>query len=266
MVKKVSVATVRAAKEQDAPLVMVTAYDFASASICDEAGVDIILVGDSLAMTVLGHSDTLQVTVEQMAYHTLAVAAAKPEALVVADMPWMSYHLSVDETVRNAAKLIRAGAGAVKLEGGAIRAEMIATLSKAEIPVMGHVGLTPQSTNMTGGFKVQGRELNQIEQILLDAKACEQAGCFAIVCEGVPEVVGTKVTEAVDVPVIGIGAGRNTDGQVLVYNDLVGLSNGFRAKFVRTYADSYADQTKAVANFAEDVRSRNYPLEAEIYS
>jgi 3-methyl-2-oxobutanoate hydroxymethyltransferase len=262
----VTVPSVRAAKRRDGhlPLVMVTAYDTPGARIADAAGVDLILVGDSVANTVLGFEDTLQVTVEDLAHHTAAVARAKPASLVVADLPWMSYHLEPVETVRNAATLIRAGARAVKLEGGANRVPMIEALVSAEIPVMGHLGLTPQSINTMGGFRVQGRDQAAAHSLTLAAKAIEAAGCFAVVLEGVPESVGAAITEALDVPTIGIGAGPACDGQVLVFHDLLGLNDRV-PKFVRRYAELGAAATEAVAAFAADVRSGAFPADAEVY-
>src|SRR5947199_3225437 len=210
---------VRASKGSGTPLVMVTAYDAPGASIVDEAGVDIILVGDSLAMVVLGYDDTLQVTIDDMAHHVGAVARARPRALVVGDMPWLSYHVSIEDTVRNAAALVRAGATAVKLEGGRKRVSMIQAIVDSEIPVMGHLGLTPQSVNALGGFKVQGKHAGAVDELLADAAALVDAGCFAIVLEAVPDEVGRLVTESVPVPTIGIGAGPGCDGQVHVFHD-----------------------------------------------
>jgi 3-methyl-2-oxobutanoate hydroxymethyltransferase len=256
---------IRARKGDGTPLVMVTAYDTPSARIADDAGVDIILVGDSVAMVVLGYEDTLSVTIDDMAHHTAAVARAKPKAMVVADMPWMSYHVSREETVRNAARLLRAGASAVKVEGGHKRLEAIGAILAAEIPVMGHLGLTPQSVHMMGGFKVQAKEFDAARALLDDAVALADAGCFSIVLECVPDAVATTVTEAVPVPTIGIGAGANCDGQVLVFHDLLGLNGGRAPKFVRRYADLRTDATAAVAQFADDVRSGQYPSEAETY-
>src|SRR5690606_4796973 len=232
---RITVPWVRSRKVADGadPLVMVTAYDAPGARIADDAGVDMILVGDSLAMVVLGYDDTLSVTVEDMAHHTAAVARARPSALVVGDLPWMSYHVSVEETVRNAAQLIRAGAQCVKLEGGSKRLTMIEALIDAEIPVMGHLGLTPQSMHAMGGFRVQAKESEAALALVADAKALAHAGCFAIVLEGVPDEVARMVTDAVDVPTIGIGAGPRCDGQVLVYHDLLGLEDRTPAKFVR---------------------------------
>jgi 3-methyl-2-oxobutanoate hydroxymethyltransferase len=257
---------IRARKGDGTPLVMVTAYDTPSARIVDDGGADIILVGDSVAMVVLGYDDTLSVTVDDMVHHTAAVARAKPKAMVVADMPWMSYHVSREETVRNAARLLRAGASAVKLEGGRKRLEMVEAILDAEIPVMGHLGLTPQSVHMMGGFKVQAKEFDAARVLLDDAVALAGAGCFSLVLECVPDAVATTVTEAVPIPTIGIGAGAACDGQVLVFHDLLGLNSGRVApKFVRRYADLRGDATSAVAAFADDVRSGRYPSEAETY-
>lgn len=246
-------------------MVMVTAYDAPSARAASEAGVDMILVGDSVAMVVLGYEDTLQVTVDDMAYHIGAVARAKPNAVIVGDMPWMSFHVSTDETLNNAAKLIRAGAQCVKMEGGRKRIPMIEAIRAAEIPVMGHVGLTPQSLNVMGGFKIQARRAGQARSLIDAAKALEAAGCFALVVEGVPDVVGEMVTEAVGIPIIGIGAGPKCDGQVLVYHDVVGLENRFKPKFVRRYGTAFEDQVAAIAEYAADTRAGQFPSEDESY-
>jgi 3-methyl-2-oxobutanoate hydroxymethyltransferase len=265
--KPVTVPSVRAHKVRDGkdPLVMVTAYDAPGARVVDEAGVDMILVGDSLAMVVLGYDDTLQVTVDDIAHHTAAVARTRPKALIVGDLPWMSYHVSTADTVQNAATLVRAGAQCVKLEGGRKRVGMIEALVDAEIPVMGHLGLTPQSVHAMGGFRVQARESEAALQLVADAKALQHAGCFAIVLEGVPDEVAHMVTAALDVPTIGIGAGRDCDGQVLVYHDLLGLEDRMAPKFVRRYADLRGDSVAAVAAFAEDVRSGAFPSDDESY-
>ncbi|MEO6987317.1 MAG: 3-methyl-2-oxobutanoate hydroxymethyltransferase [Aquihabitans sp.] len=247
------------------PLVMVTAYDAPGARIVSEAGIDMILVGDSLAMLVLGYDDTLQVTVDDIAHHTAAVARAKPNPLIVADLPWMSYHLSIEDTVRNAAVLVRAGAQAVKLEGGRKRLPMIEALIDAEIPVMGHLGLTPQSVHAMGGFKVQGKSIDAARLMVDEAKALVHAGCFSIVLEGVPTEVGTMVTDAIEVPTIGIGAGPNCDGQVLVYHDLLGIEDRMKPKFVRRYADLKTASVDAVAAYAADVRSGAFPGPEESY-
>ena len=265
--RPVTVPAVRSRKVRDGaePLVMVTAYDAPGARIADEAGVDLILVGDSVAMVVLGYDDTLQVTVDDLVHHTAAVARAKPRPLIVGDLPWMSYHVSTEETVRNAARLIRAGAEAVKLEGGRKRVPMIEALVEAEIPVVGHLGLTPQSMHAMGGFKVQAKESDAALDLVADAKALAHAGCFAIVLEGVPTEVAAMVTDAVDVPTIGIGAGPSCDGQVLVYHDVLGLEDRLSPKFVRRYADLKAASVEAVAAYAADVRSGAFPGPDESY-
>ena len=258
-------APVVRARKGGTPLVMVTAYDAPSARIADEAGVDLILVGDSLAMVVLGYDDTLQVTTDDMAHHVAAVARVRPRPMVVADLPWLSYHLSIEDTIRNAATLIRAGGQAVKLEGGRKRVPMVSALVDAEIPVMGHIGLTPQSVHAMGGFKVQGKEVGAAEALVADAEALAAAGCFAIVLEGVPDRVAALVTAAIDVPTIGIGAGPWCDGQVLVFHDLLGLQDRVLPKFVRRYAALKDTAVTAIAAFAEDVRGRRFPSDAESY-
>src|SRR5829696_3740227 len=264
---RVTAPSVRARKVRTGsePLVMVTAYDAPGARMADEAGVDLILVGDSLAMVVLGYDDTLQVTIDDMAHHVGAVARAKPRPLVVGDLPWMSYHVSVEDTVRNAARLIKAGATAVKLEGGTKRLPMVRALVDAEIPVMGHLGLTPQSVHALGGFKVQGRRPEAADALVEDALALVDAGVFALVLEAVPAAVARRVTEAVPVPTIGIGAGPACDGQVLVLHDLLGLEDRVLPRFVRRYASLRADGTAAVGAFAADVRSGAFPGADETY-
>jgi 3-methyl-2-oxobutanoate hydroxymethyltransferase len=247
------------------PLVMVTAYDAPGARMADEAGVDLILVGDSLAMVVLGYDDTLQVTIDDMAHHVAAVARAKPRPLLVGDLPWMSYHLSVEEAVLNAAVLVRAGAQAVKLEGGRKRLPVIGAIIDAEVPVMGHLGLTPQSLHAMGGFKVQGKERSAALALVDDAHALEEAGCFSIVLEGVPDEVARMVTDAVSVPTIGIGAGRCCDGQVLVFHDVLGLEDRIIPKFVRRYADLKAAGVAGLSAFAADVRAGRFPADEESY-
>jgi 3-methyl-2-oxobutanoate hydroxymethyltransferase len=264
---KVTVPSVRARKVRTGsdPLVMVTAYDAPGARMADEAGVDLILVGDSLAMVVLGYDDTLQVTTDDMAHHVAAVARARPRPLVIADLPWMSYHVSTEDTVRNAAVLIRAGATAVKLEGGTKRVPAISAIIDAEIPVMGHLGLTPQSINAMGGFKVQAREQSAALALVEDARALEAAGCFSIVLEAVPDDVARMVTDAVSVPTIGIGAGAACDGQVLVFHDVLGIEDRIKPKFVRRYADVKSVAVDAMTRFAEDVRTGRFPSAEESY-
>jgi 3-methyl-2-oxobutanoate hydroxymethyltransferase len=262
---RITAPAVTARKGDGTKLVMVTAYDAPSARIVDAGGVDMILVGDTLAMVVLGYDDTLQVTTADMAYHVGAVARAKPHALVVGDLPWLSYHVSTEDTLNNAAALIRAGAGAVKLEGGRKRLDAIHSILDAEIPVMGHLGLTPQSIHALGGFKVQGKSLEAAHAIVEDAVALAEAGCFAIVLECVPDAVARLVTDSVSVPTIGIGAGRHCDGQVLVFHDLLGLQDWLAPKFVRRYAELGSEATDAVARFADDVRAGRFPSSDETY-
>lgn len=263
----VTVPDVRARKRRrgSPPIVMVTAYDAPFARIVDEAGVDVILVGDSVANNVLGYEDTLQVRTRDLAHHVAAVARARPRALLVGDMPWMSYHLGTRLAARNAARLIRAGARAVKLEGGRRRLDAIRAILDAEIPVMGHVGLTPQSLHAMGGYRVQARELDAAAELLDDARALAAAGCFALVLEGVPDAVAEVVTEAIDIPTIGIGAGPGCDGQVLVLHDLLGLREGASPRFARRYVDLRTPAVEAVASFAADVRSNRFPGAAEGY-
>jgi 3-methyl-2-oxobutanoate hydroxymethyltransferase len=264
MAQQGTVPSVRASKG-GTPLVMVTAYDAPTARIADDAGVDVILVGDSVAMVVLGYEDTLQVTVADMAHHVGAVARARPRALVVADLPWLSYHLSTEDAVRNAAVLIRAGAAAVKLEGGRPRVPVVEALVDAQIPVMGHLGLTPQSVHAMGGYKVQGQQADDAAKLVDDALALAGAGCFAIVLECVPREVARLITAEVPVPTIGIGAGPDCDGQVLVLHDLLGLEDRPRPKFVRRYATAKSDAVAAVAAYAADVRAGAFPSDAESY-
>jgi 3-methyl-2-oxobutanoate hydroxymethyltransferase len=269
-----TVPAIRASKVRGGsdPLVMVTAYDAPGARQAHAAGVDLILVGDSLAMVVLGYDDTLRVSIDDIAHHTGAVArglasspAEGPRPLVIGDLPWMSYHTTVEDAVRNSATLVRAGAQAVKLEGGRKRVPMIEAIADAEIPVMGHLGLTPQSVHAVGGFKVQGRQHHAALELVRDAKALEAAGCFSIVLEAVPDEVARLVTEAVDVPTIGIGAGGDCDGQVLVYHDVLGIEQNIRPKFVRRYAELGEAATGALRAYAADVRGRRFPADAETY-
>ncbi|MDH3707188.1 MAG: 3-methyl-2-oxobutanoate hydroxymethyltransferase [Acidimicrobiia bacterium] len=265
--RKVTAPMVAARRRADGgePLVMLTAYDAPSARQVSAAGADMILVGDSVAMVVLGYDDTLQVTIDDMAHHTAAVARAEPHSLIVGDMPWMSYHVSEEETVRNAATLIRAGAEAVKLEGGRKRLPMIEAIVAAEIPVMGHLGLTPQSVHAMGGFKVQGKKADAALDLVEDAKALAHAGCFAIVLEGIPVRVAEMITASVDIPTIGIGAGGGCDGQVLVYHDVLGIEDRFVPKFVRRYADIGDDSADALSQFVDDVRRGVFPNDEESY-
>ncbi len=247
------------------PIVMITAADYPSGCMIGETDADMILVGDSLAMVVLGYNDTLSVTIDEMAHHTAAVARAKPKQLIVGDLPWMSYHVSTEDTLRNAAKLIRAGAGAIKLEGGSKRVPMIEALMDAQIPVMGHIGLTPQSVHAMGGFRIQGKSAEAAHALVAEAQALQAVGCFAIVLEGVPREVGDMVTAALDIPTVGIGAGPGCDGQVLVLHDLLGMQDDFLPKFVRQYANLKADSITGISAYVADVRSGSFPDDSESY-
>jgi len=248
-------------------LVMLTAYDFPTARLLDAAGCDVLLVGDSVGNNVLGYDSTLPVTMDEMLHHTRAVARGTRRALVVGDMPYMSYQTGRRDALRNAGRFLKeAGAAAVKIEGGRRRADLVRALVEAEIPVMGHVGLTPQSVHLMGGYKVQGKRIDEAQTLVDDARALEEAGAFALVLEGMPETVGRRITEAVGIPTIGIGAGRFCDGQVLVFHDLVGLNTGTLPRFVRRYADLAGVVADAARRFAADVRSGDYPNESETYS
>jgi 3-methyl-2-oxobutanoate hydroxymethyltransferase len=256
---------IRSRKGTGRPIVMVTAYDAPTARVANAAGVDLILVGDSLAMVVLGYNDTLHVTIDDMAHHTGAVARANPTPMIVSDLPWMSYHTGPMDAVRNAAKLVRAGAQAVKLEGGRKRVPVIEAIIDAEIPVMGHLGLTPQSFHAMGGYKVQGKDLDAAQALVDDAHALAESGCFAIVLEGIPDVVAQLITESVAVPTIGIGAGVHCDGQVLVFHDILGFDDRRPAKFVRRYASLEADASDALSAWVADVRTGRFPSDNETY-
>jgi 3-methyl-2-oxobutanoate hydroxymethyltransferase len=263
---KVTTTTIQEKKQRREPITCLTAYDYPSARLVDEAGIDMILVGDSLAMVVLGYENTLPVTMDEMLHHTRAVRRAVKSALVIADMPYASYHLSVEDGVRNAARFVKeAGAEAVKVEGGEKRIDLIHRLHDAEIPVMGHIGLTPQSLHTMGGYKVQGKSLAAIEQLMRDAVALDRAGVFSIVLEGIPREVAAMITAEVSAPTIGIGAGADCDGQVLVLHDILNLTFAQPAKFVRQYGDAAALITNAVTAFKHDVETGAYPNEEESY-
>lgn len=251
---------------KNSKIVCLTAYDYPTARLLDEAGVDVILVGDSLGMVVLGYESTLPVTLEEMLHHTRAVRRGVQRALVVADMPYGSYHADTAESVRNAMRFVKeAGAQAVKMEGGERRLELIARLSEAEIPVMGHVGLTPQSLNALGGYRVQGKTAESAEQLLRDAHAVEAAGAFAIVLEAVPRELAAEITRELRIPTIGIGAGPDCDGQILVLNDMLGLSFGQTPKFARQYANLGQVIGEAVHGYCHNVRRGDFPSDAESY-
>ncbi|MGC2421455.1 MAG: 3-methyl-2-oxobutanoate hydroxymethyltransferase [Candidatus Acidiferrales bacterium] len=252
--------------ETNPKITCLTAYDYPTARLLDEAGVDILLVGDSLGMVVLGYDTTLPVTLDEMLHHVRAVRRGTRRALLVADMPYGSFHVSLEESVRNALRLVKeGGAEAVKVEGGERRIELIARLVEAEIPVMGHVGLTPQSVNAFGGFRVQGKTEDAARQIERDARAVEAAGAFAVVLESIPRELAAGITEKLRIPTIGIGAGPDCDGQVLVFHDLVAFGNERKRKFVRQYANLSADISRAVAEYCEDVRNGRFPSDAESY-
>ena len=258
--RAVTVHDLQGFKDRDERLAMLTAYDYLTAQILDEAGVPAILVGDSLGMVVLGYESTVPVTVDEMLHHTRAVRRGATRALIVGDMPFMSYQGSIDEGMRNAGRFLKeGGATAVKLEGGGPVVDLTGRLTSAGIPVMAHIGLTPQSVNQMGGFKVQGREAEAADRILNDAVSLAQAGAFAIVIEGVPSDLGRKITEAVTIPTIGIGAGPDTDGQILVIQDLLGMTGGRLPRFVKPYADLRSVMTDAVKNYSAEVASGDYP-------
>jgi 3-methyl-2-oxobutanoate hydroxymethyltransferase len=263
---KVTIPFLKQKKQLRQPITAVTAYDYASARLIDEAGLDLILVGDSLAMVMQGHADTLSITLDEMLLYTRGVRRAVKRALLVADMPYGSYHVDNREGVSNALRFVKeAGAEAVKLEGGANRATLVERLTDAEIPVMGHIGLTPQSVHRMGGYKVQGRTLEAMDKLRADAVALQRAGCFAIVLEGMPRELGTILTAELDIPTIGIGAGPDCDGQILVLHDMLSLTFSPPAKFVRRYADIGASIREAIVDYKNDVESRSFPTEEESY-
>jgi 3-methyl-2-oxobutanoate hydroxymethyltransferase len=263
---KVTITTIQDKKQRRERITCLTAYDYANARLVDEAGIDMILVGDSLAQVVLGYDSTLPVTMDEMLHHTRAVRRAVKSAMVIADMPYGAYHGDEKEGVHNAVRFVKeSGAEAVKLEGGAKRVELVKRVLDAEVPVMAHIGLTPQSLHKMGGYKVQGKDFSGIERLIKDAVALDQAGVFAIVLEGVPREVAAMITREVTAPTIGIGAGPDCDGQVLVFHDLVNLTFGESAKFVRRYGDVKSVITNAVEQFKADVVSGGYPSDEESY-
>lgn len=263
---KITVQTLLDKKIKGERITCLTAYDYASARLVDDAGIDIILVGDSLAMTMLGYPNTLPVTVDEMLHHTKAVHRGTKNAFLVADMPYASYHVSWREALSNAARFIKeGGAEAVKIEGGEKRVDLIRRMQDAEIPVVGHIGLTPQSVHVMGGYKVQGKTLRAIEQLMRDAESLDDAGVAFLVLEGIPREVAAMITDEVRTPTIGIGAGPDCDGQVLVFHDLLNLTFAPPAKFVRRYADVASVITDAVESFARDVKEGGYPNDQESY-
>jgi 3-methyl-2-oxobutanoate hydroxymethyltransferase len=264
--RKITTATIREKKFHRDPISCLTAYDYPTARLVDEAGIDIVLVGDSLAMTMLGYENTLSVTVDEMLHHVRAVRRGVKDALLIADMPYGSYHATAEEAIHNAARFVKeAGAEAVKIEGGEKRVDVIRRVIDAEIPVAGHIGLTPQSINMMGGYKVQGKTLNAIEQLMRDAVALDRAGVACIYLEGIPREVAAMITAEVETPTIGIGAGPDCDGQVLVFHDLLNLTFGHAAKFVRRYGDAAALITESVLAFKADITAHQFPNDSESY-
>jgi 3-methyl-2-oxobutanoate hydroxymethyltransferase len=258
--KRVTTAVIREQKKLGQPISMLTAYDYSFARVLDEAGVDMLLVGDSLGNVMLGYQTTLPVTMEDMLHHVKAVCRGVSRAFVVADMPFMSYQVSVEEAVRNAGRFLQeAGAQAVKLEGGQEIEGTVRAIVRAGIPVVGHLGLTPQAVHQLGGYKVQGKEEEAAKKLLADARALEASGAFAVVLECVPEALARKVTKELSIPTIGIGAGAGCDGQVLVTHDMLGLFPGNKAKFVKEYANLYEVITGAVKSYISEVQERNYP-------
>ena len=264
--RKITTATIREKKLQHEPIVCLTAYDYATVRLVDEAGIDIVLVGDSLAMTMLGYENTLSVTVDEMLHHVKAARRGVKDALLIADMPYGSYQVDAKDAIQNATRFVKeGGAEAVKMEGGEKRVDVIRRVIDAEIPVAGHIGLTPQSVNVMGGYKVQGKTLSSIEQLMRDAVALDRAGVACIYLEGIPREVAAMITLEVETPTIGIGAGPDCDGQVLVFHDLVNLTFGHAAKFVRRYGDAAALITESILAFKADVVSRQFPSDAESY-
>jgi 3-methyl-2-oxobutanoate hydroxymethyltransferase len=260
-----TVPAFRQAKQEGKKLVLVTAYDALFTQIVEQAGIEAILVGDSLGVVVQGKADTLSVTMDDMLYHTRLVAGAAQRALVIADMPFLSYQVSVEEAVRNAGRLMQVGAAAVKLEGGTVVADRVEAMTQFGIPVMGHVGMTPQSVHCYGGYKVQGKDRNAAERLLADAKALEAAGAFAVVLEAIPSALAKLITETLTIPTIGIGAGPYCDGQILVLHDLLGLFDGFGPKFLKPYAHLKTEALTALRRYKEDVEQGQYPSESESY-
>ena len=264
--EKVSAPSLRSSKQRGERLVCLTAYDYPTARIVDEAGIDIILVGDSLGNVVLGYGNTVPVTLDEILIHLKAVRRAVQRALLVADMPYGTFHTGDDDAVRNALRLVKeGGAEAIKLEGGHKRVKLVKRLVDEEISVMGHIGLTPQSINQLGAYRVQGKTAKAAQQLIDDARAMEDAGAFAVVLEVVPREIARMITESISIPTIGIGAGVHCDIQVLVLHDMLGLSFGKQARFVRPYANLREVMTDAVSRYADDVRNGTYPSEAESY-
>ncbi len=264
--EKITIPKIAEKKRKSEKITMLTAYDYPMARIIDQAGADIILIGDSLANVMLGYPNTLPVTMEEMLHHTKAVARGCQRALLVADMPYLSYHIDIKETIRNAGRFIKeGGAEAVKVEGGKKRAEVISRILDLEIPVMGHIGLTPQSIHQMGGYRLQGSTLDQSLTLVEEARLLEKTGVFSIVLEKIPEELAQIITQEVSIPTIGIGAGRFCDGQVLVVHDMLGFFEEFQPKFVRRYANLQQEIGNAIRQFFSDIREGKYPSEKESY-
>ncbi|MDX1435559.1 MAG: 3-methyl-2-oxobutanoate hydroxymethyltransferase [Anaerolineales bacterium] len=265
--KKITTREFRLKKQRGEPISMLTAYDYPTAGIIDQVGIDSILVGDSLGMVVLGYETTLPVTMEDMLHHCKAVSRGAEYALLIGDMPFLSYQVSVSEAVRNAGRFLQeAGMDAVKLEGGSERVSAIREITSAGIPVMGHLGLTPQSVNQFGGFVAQGKTAEAARELLEDALILQDAGCFSMVLESVPWRLAELVSERLDIPTIGIGAGKGCDGQVLVTHDLLGIFDRFTPRFVRKYADLHGTMLEAIASFREEVEAGTFPTEAHSFT
>lgn len=264
---KVTTETVKSMKNKAEKISMLTAYDFTMAKIIDRAGIDIILVGDSAGNVMAGYDTTIPMTMENMIYHTSCVVRGVDKALVIADMPFMSYQVTPNEALHNAGRLMKeANAEAIKLEGGKEVAQSVEKIVNAGIPVMGHLGLTPQSINKFGTYKVRAKEPHEAKQLIEDAKALEQAGCFSLVLEKIPAALSKKVTNVLSIPTIGIGAGSHCDGQVLVAHDMLGLNKEFKPRFLRRYADLGDTMTDAVQSYIKDVKNGDFPNEDESYS
>ncbi len=264
--KSFTIQSFKSAKEKGERITMLTAYDYTTASLLDEAGVDCLLVGDSLGMVMLGYENTLQVTMEDMIHHTKAVARGTKNAFLIGDMPFLSYHISVDEAVRNAGRFVQeGGAQAVKLEGGSSVVDKIRAIINAQIPVLGHLGLTPQSVNAMGGFKVQGKDIEAARRMIDDALLLQDTGVFGIILECVPDGLARIITERLDIPTIGIGAGAGCDGQVLVIQDLLGLFRKMQPKFVKTYTPGGDTAVSAVKQYIDEVRNGQFPAEEHTF-
>ncbi len=267
MERMVTTATLKKMKVNKEPITMLTAYDYPSAKLAEEAGIDIILVGDSLGMVVLGYDTTIPVTMADMLHHTKAVTRGAKKSFVVTDMPFLSYQVSLEEAVKNAGLILQEGlAKAVKIEGGSEVAGIINKLTQIGIPVMGHIGLTPQSVHQLGGYKVQGKDIEQAKKLITDAKKLEEAGAFAIVLEAIPESLAEIITNNLTIPTIGIGAGRNCDGQVLVFHDLIQYANQLRPSFVKSYANVGLDIKNAISTYISEVKNHIFPSREHSYS